>query len=371
MSNDIRLSKDDVQRLLAEPSEDNRAQTAAKVAASFDAENLSEGERELAEGIFRLLLKDAATRVRQALSLSLSENPNIPHDVAVALANDVEDVALPMVEKSAVLSDADLVEIIQGAKHGAVQEAVAARASVSEQVSDAIAHSGNAAAVARLVSNENAQIGEGTFDLVVRTYGDSDAVQAPLSARQDLPLGIAERLVSLVSDNLRQHLQDQYDIEIPISEQVLEESRERATISLLSSGRSTQSVHDLVGQIHDNGRLTPTLLIRALCTGDLTFFEAGLAQLVGIPTANAFKLVRDKGDLGLKRLFEAANMPHEYLPIARAAIHIADETVGTSGDDRQAFRNVMIERVLTRMEDEVDGENLAYLINKLSRTAEA
>jgi len=360
------LSDADVKRLLSEPSEDNRADTAAKVAASYTPVTLTDSERELAEGIFRLLMKDAAARVRKALSASLSENPDIPQDVAVALANDVEDVALPMVQKSAVLLERDLIQIVKGAESSAVQEAVAGRDDVTELLSEVIADTGSEAAVAVLMANAKAQINEKTFDKVVRKFGDSEKVQAPLSARPDLPLNIAERLVSLVSENLRVHLQSRYNIDVPMSEKVLQESRERAVVSLLNNGTSTQSVIDLVRQIHDNGRLTPSLLIRALCTGDMTFFEAGLAHLVGIPTSNAYRLVRDKGDLGLTRLFQAAKMPDEYLPIAREAIQIADETAETVGDDRRAFRNIMIERVLTQMEDQMDGENLAYLINKLS-----
>jgi len=37
----------------------------------------------------------------------------------------------------------------------------------------------------------------------------------------------------------------------------------------------------------------------------------------------------------------------------------------TGGDDREMFKQLMIERVLTTVEDDVDVDNLDYLVGKL------
>lgn len=123
------LSKDDVERLLNDPSAESRADTARKVAGVYGTE-LGEAERRLAEDIFRIMIRDAETLVRAALSQTLKDNPMVPHDVALALARDVEDVSVPMLRHSEVLTDDDLVEIL---RHGApaVGEAVAERKRLS------------------------------------------------------------------------------------------------------------------------------------------------------------------------------------------------------------------------------------------------
>lgn len=371
MTSSVSLSKEDVKLLLAEPSSENRAAAAEKVAASFSSDGLSAEERKLAEDIFRLLVKDAAIRVRKALSDSLNDNPAIPRDVALALAQDIEEVAIPMIEKSTVLTDDDLVELVTSSEVSAVHVAIAGREIVSGRVSEAIAEQGSEEAVSTLIENKGADMTEVAFDKVLRKYADHDSIKGSLSLREDLPLGIAERLVSLVSEKVQDHLSEKFNISGFSAEEMMQESRERATVSLLAKGSPTKTVLELVDQIHDKGRLTPTLLIRALCMGDVTFFEAGLAQLVNIPVSNAYKLVRDKSGLGLKRLFEAAAMPADFLPLAQAALEVVDETVVTTGDDRTNFRNVMIERVLTRVEDNLDAENLDYLINRMSARASA
>ena len=148
---------------------------------------------------------------------------------------------------------------------------------------------------------------------------------------------------------------------------LLLESREKATVSLLEGGQGSTTVQELVDQLYDNKRLTSTLMLRALCMGDTTFFEVALAKRVGIPVVNAYKLVHDKGHLGLQRLFEVAEMPTQFLPMARAALEVSEEMLETGGDDRQLIRQLMIERVLTAVENDVDTENLDYLIGKLQR----
>lgn len=366
MSDKDNLSKDDVSRLLNDTSADGRVAAAQKVASTFKSTSLSDEERKIAEDIFRVMMQDAAVRVRKALSESLQDNPNIPHDVAKTLAKDIEDVALPMVKSSSVLTDDDLIELIESSGE-ILQTAVAQRPSVSADIADALVDAGNEKVVAALVANDGADIQEDTFQKVLQKHGESDAVKAPMATRRNLPLSISEKLVTMVSDNLRQHILKNSDVGNALASDLLISSREKATVSLLEGGKDTQSVIDLVDQLYRNDRLTASLVVRALVMGDVTFFEAALARFADIPVYNAYKLVHDKGDLGLRRLFEIAKFPDALLPAARAALEVVEETLATTGDDKELFRQVMIERVLTSIEDEVDTENLDYLIGRLGQ----
>lgn len=363
MSDNKILSSADVSKLLQDPNGENRAVAAGKVAATFGNASLTDAEREIAESIFRHMLKDAEVRVRHALADSLKDNPGVPHDIATTLAKDVDEVAMPMIESSVVLTDADLIELVR-TRDANVQKAVAGRGSVSEEVADVLADTDNEDVVATLVGNEGASIKESTFSKVLDKYSDSDLVKGPMAQRGELPVGVAERLVNLVSEQLRDHIMTHHEVSETMASDLLLSSREKATVSLVE-GENRSTVEELVNQLHDNGRLTPTLMIRALCMGDTTFFEVALAKKVGIPVLNAYALVHDKGDLGLKRLFVAAKMPPQFLSITRAALDVADEMVETGGDDREHFKQLMIERVLTAVEDDVDTENLDYLIGKL------
>lgn len=357
------LSHADVAKLLHDPNTDNRAMAASKVADAFSSASLSAEERAIAEDIFRVMLKDAAVRVRSALSESLKDNPDVPHEIAASLANDVDAVAMPMIQHSVVLSDEDLIKIISTRNEDA-QKAVASRSTVSQSVSEALVETGTESVVSTLVSNSGANISSKTYDKVLSDFGDAEAINKPMTFRSDLPVSVSEKLVTLVSDQLRDHIMKTHTVSPATAADLLLESREKATVSLVEGG-DQETVQDLVDQLDANNRLSPTLMIRALCMGDITFFEVALAKRVNIPVMNAYKLVHDGGRVGLQRLFDAAEMPPQFLVVAQAALDISKEMIETGGDDKDVYRKLMIERVLTQIEDDIDTENLDYLIGKL------
>jgi uncharacterized protein (DUF2336 family) len=357
------LSGEDVKRLLQEPTAEHKADIIRKIGENFSAD-LSDEQRAIAEDIFRAMVKDVEVRVREALADSLKDNPNVPNDVAKSLASDVGEVAMPFVKSSMALSDSDLMEII--ATRGAdIQTAVASRENVSSGVADALADTGNEDVVATLVANEGADISDKTMGKVLDEFGDSEKVSGSMAQRKQLPIGIAERLVNLVSENLREHLVTHHSLSSDVAMDLVLASRERATIGLLDQGAKAPDVMQLVQQLVKNNRLTPTIIVRAICMGDLNFFETALAVKAGIPVSNAYQLINDEGGTGLKKLLMKCEIDNKIHPIVKAALDVVEETGDSAGDDREMFRNLMIERVLTACETEFEGENIDYLIGKL------
>ena len=90
------LSPSDVARLIAEPSASTRAQLADKLGTELDSAKLTAHELELAQDIVRILAKDIEAGVRTALAHSVRSARNLPRDVALRLAEDIEAVALPI-----------------------------------------------------------------------------------------------------------------------------------------------------------------------------------------------------------------------------------------------------------------------------------
>lgn len=367
-----RLSKDDVTRLLSDPSPEVRAATTTKIAKSFDVSAFNDEERRIAEDIFRILSEDAEIRVRQALSAQLKTNPDLPRDVALTLARDVESVALPLLKVSEVLTDEDLIAIVRG-ESAAKQSAIAQRPQVSEQVSDALVDTGNEEAVARLVRNKGARISESAYDRVVENYSSSSAVTDSLTRRLDLPPAISERVVAAISDRLHEYLIDKHDVSPDIASNLILQVREQAIMSLLDHGSSDDDLDSLIAQLHRKNGLTPSLLLRALCTGDLAFFERSVAKLTGLPLQNVQLLIHDAGMLGLESLYLRAKLPKTLYPAFRAAIVLAIETDYDGGsNDRERYVEKMLERVLTRFPDpsmRISSSDIEFLITKLRQIA--
>jgi uncharacterized protein (DUF2336 family) len=363
------LTAADVNRLLANPSADSRIEAVGKVAESFD-EDIGDAERAIAEQIFRLMVKDAEVRVREALADSLKDNAAVPHDVALAMAADVESVSLPIIQCSDVLTDDDLLSII-AENDEAKQIAVAGRPSVSEHVSTALVDTGNESVVTALVSNDGAEISRASFDKVVDTLGESERVQAALVHRSKMPIAIAERLLTKVSDSLRDELTARHEMPGGMADFLILQSREKATIGL-SQDSDASDVRVLVQQLHESDRLTSSIVLRALCVGDLRFFEAALSTLSSVPLVSARKLIYDPGGLGLHRIYSASSLPEAQFIAAKAAVQAVQELeydgAGDTHDDRKRFSRRLIEMVLTQYDElgvEFESDDLDHLISKI------
>lgn len=363
------LSAADVERLMTDPSGEARVAAAEKVSGAFGSGGMSAEERAIAEDIFRVLVEDAEARVRSALAQNLKTTPDLSGELAGILARDTEDgVALPMLRESGALSDAELVEIL-GAASPARQVAIAERETVSDTVASAIVDTGNEDAVVSLVGNKGAELSEPTLEKVVAGFGHSERVQAPLVHRADLPITIAEKLVTLVSEALQEHLVTHHALPEETATDLIMHSRERATVQL--AAESGRDVELLVEQLAVNGRLTPSLVLRSVCLGDLGFFEAALARLARVPLDNARVLIHDEGALGLRSLYDKAGMPPPLFPAFNSAVRQARyaEAERTDEDPEMRMRR-LLEHVLTENEEIVDEfgiENVDYLLSKFNK----
>ncbi|MCH6587264.1 MAG: DUF2336 domain-containing protein [Proteobacteria bacterium] len=368
----MQLTQDDVAKLMADPSSEVRAETTAKIASQFTTEALSPAERQIAEDIFRKLVKDVELRVREALASHLKNSPELPHDVAMALAKDVDSVSLPMIKFSEVLTDEDLIEIVrdQGA---AKQVAVAQRPSVSPRVADALVDTGNEKAVARLVANDGAKLTEKLLGRVMDEYQESTAVSDSLARRPNMPATVSAQLVEKLTERLQDFLLSKHDVSPDIASNLILQARERATMSLVEYGSTDTELDNLIEQLLRKDRLTPSLLLRSICMGDINFFERAIARLADLPLQNARILIHDQGSLGLDSIYMKADLPKRLFPAFRAGIELVRETDYDGGaNDRSRFIERMLERILTQFEDpqsRLTEEDINYLMGKLEQVA--
>lgn len=365
---------EDVLRLKTDPSPAVRAGTAAKVAQRFNTIELAPAELALAEQIFRIMARDAEVRVREALSANLRANPRLPHDVAVSLARDVDSVALPILSASDVLTADDLLEIISSQGSPSRLDAIAGRREVDARVSDAIVQNGSETVVAKLLANPGAAIAEPTLHKVVDKYGHSEVVQEPLVHRDTLPITIAERLVTRVAEHLRTHILANHKVSADIALELVLQSRERATVGL-AMGVSEESLKALVAQLQDNNRLSASLVLRAICMGNLRFFEHAVAALADLPIDNARRLIHDPGYRGLQSVWTKARLSEGCYPAVQAAMSVIAQTELDGRDlDPERYSRRIIERILTQYESigvEFDNDDLEYLLAKVTQVPAA
>ena len=186
--------------------------------------------------------------------------------------------------------------------------------------------------------------------------------------RDRLPVNVAEKLVSKISDELKTYLVAHHELPEQLAADIILQTRERATIGLVSSGASEDDLVSLVAQLRSSGRLTPSIILRALCVGDMPFFEVAVAMLADVPVTNARILIHDEGDLGLKSLYDRAGLPKQLYVAFRSAVDLnTNAEAERTDDDPEVIMRRMLEHVLTVPNGEADSfadEDVEYLLAK-------
>ncbi len=362
------LTPDDIRRLVKGETPEERAQLAHKLCLRIATEPLGADEKLFADEILALVSRDAAELVRRAMSVTLRNSPKLPRSVALRLAKDVDSVALPVIKGSPVFTDQDLIEIVSQASEPC-QIAVASRARLRETVTDAIAERGSRNAVRVMAANNGAEISNHGFGTVLSRFDSDSDVHGALVSREHLPVHICEKMVTLVVGELFDKLVSRHELPPQLAIELASGARERATLDLVEQAGRSSDLERFVQQLQLNGRLTPSLVMRALCVGHMSFVEWAVAELAGIPHKKAWLMLHDAGTLGLKTIFERTSLPPGMFKPFRAAIEVYHELdYDMRANDRERFRRRMIERVLTQFQA-MPKDDLDYLLDKLDAIA--
>ena len=148
---------------------------------------------------------------------------------------------------------------------------------------------------------------------------------------------------------------------------IAREACEKATVTIAAETPETE-LRPLIRHLCASGQLTAGLILRALLSGNIVLFEEALAELTDMPVARVSGLVHDRGSVGLRALFEKAQLPPSTYPAFKEAIEAMREGFGYEAGGATRLKRRMIERVLTRCEDADLGE-LAPLLTLLRRFA--
>ena len=169
-------------------------------------------------------------------------------------------------------------------------------------VSDALITHAEAPGVSILMGNETARIAEHSLARAVdplrrRRPGEGGDGATPYAAAGGSGTAGAHGFATLQT-----HLVKHHALPPAVAADIVLASRERE-IMHLSLGATDAALRQMVTQMHCNGRLTPDLILRALCTGDIAFFETAIAVRGDVPVSNAQILIHDPSRRGLAALY--------------------------------------------------------------------
>ena len=225
------------------------------------------------------ILADVSSEVRSDLARTFMKSAlPLRHTAHFLAAGDI-DVARPVIEGWASLSDGDLLEIVATKSQDHLM-AVSKRRDIGEPISDALVNHGEDRVVASLLANVSAKIGRNTFEKVsVRAILNKD-LNGPMALRHDIPLEVMSMLYSSLSPDFRKAILRRYE---NIAPEVLDAALERSWIQVEklygAVPRDFGDAQEKLRRLESIGELKPALL------GDLALQGAASTSLFALAFA--------------------------------------------------------------------------------------
>lgn len=344
-----------------------RAEATHALARAWLVSDLSADDRAAAEGALLMLLDDPSPLVREAMAEVFAASPDAPPAIVRALVADKPSIAIPVLEYSPLLIDADLIDLV-AVSPSAVQCAIARRCHLPVAVAAAIAEVAAPEACLELLENPGATIAEFSLHRLVARHGHLAALREALLVRDDLPAPVRLELVNKVADVLGRFISARNWLSGEQASRVTESARERAVLQIAADARGG-GMASLVHHLHEAEQLTPAFVLRALLSGNTVLFEQAIVELTGLAPARVSALVMERGGAGLKALLLRAGFPDVTVMAFRAAIAALHEVgfAGSAGGVTR-LRRQMVERVLTACAEmpEADAAPLLILLRRFA-----
>jgi uncharacterized protein (DUF2336 family) len=359
------LGEEDLKKLREDASPQARTDVADKVSKLYAGlagdETLTDTQMELAEHIFRVLIRDVEAQVRTILSENLRFCTSLPHEVVIAMAKDIDAVAVPMLEASVVLTDRDLIDIIKTTDSLTCHLSIARRKHVSEAVSEALVKTRQEKVVQTVLENPGAKISKETYDIVVKEFADHPTMIESLVASTSFTQEIMQRVLEHVSDEFKRRIQKKYDGDAGDIERVVDRTKEIAGIRMANRDISDQELRHIMKAVEEVDGLKP---VPMLCMGSVDAFYAIISRKANIPLSNIKKVINEKSDVAFTTILQKAGIPETLLDAVRevsyALLSIRTEALNRH-HSMKAFAALYEKTILERVEDK-EVEGLHYLI---------
>ena len=320
-----KITPEDIKQLQSNPSPETRSGFAGKFGQQYD-EFVANGSREFAGSILLFLAKDVEATVRQALAESIAESPNLPPDLVADLASDDIEIARPILERSPILQDEQLAEIVQS---HAMQYAlaVAGRDMVSEDLANALIDSEEADVIVRLITNEGAEISDDALCLLAKDYQDVAEIQDRLAQRPDLPPKLVDHLLDAIGEKLEWDLVTDRSMNLSEARRLIAATKERTAASLSKRRQMEKAALRSMHERMTTGELSALDILGFLRDGDVRRFEASLSTLAKLDAVKTKRLLynMDKRCVAVLCLRAGLGTP-QYMAV-RMALDLADKGV--------------------------------------------
>lgn len=291
---------------ICDKDEAARIAIASKVGLLLSAPEVETAELRAAEAVARELVCDALARVRFELSVAVRSAKDLPKDIALTIAHDMDAIAQPFLETTEVFSESEWERLVVTISMSS-RAVVARRSSITEGLALALAQLGNSDVVEALVDNPNAPMTAPVCGSIIDRFDSNTPLLDRLALRDDLVSEIAVALIAKVSDAARAKLAHAYNLSME-TDQLVDRAVDEALLQVVRE-TPERLVPALATCLKDDGKLTHSLMLMALRDERTHFFEAALSETARLGIKSVRTILFHRGVRTVFELFERAGLP--------------------------------------------------------------
>jgi uncharacterized protein (DUF2336 family) len=284
----------DLITLAREDSSDKRRELLREITDCFFARAPEAAEIPLYDDVLSRLTAEMEAGVRAELGLRFADSAMAPRGLIRKLANDEElEVAAPVLSRSPVLTDDDLLEVVRSKSQGHLQ-AVSVRQTVSEAVSEVIVERGDDTTLGVLLENDGARLSRNASEVAVDRAKRNPALHEAVVNRRQLPPDLLNDMYFVVEARLKQRiLEENARIDPKKLEAALRAQRIQKAVEAGALPVDYAEAEARVIAFERQGRLDPQTLIRLLRESGSAFTIA-IARMTELDFATADRVLKSK-----------------------------------------------------------------------------
>lgn len=360
------IGKEDLERLRTSDVLQRRKFT-AQLASAYNSESTPDIYRRMAENIFRVLIEDVAIEVRKTFSEMIKYSRDIPLDIIDAIARDIDEVSLPILECCETLTEDHIIDIITVSGDNARKlGAIACRPDVTEKVSEALISTKIETVISTLLCNKNADINIQSLDEIVDTFTKNSVIIQDVLNFNNVPIGVVNNITQKVSHYILDSITIHNEEANNAIHKAAKQSEDLVSMRIIGLESNPLDYNTFMNRISSLGMTDEITPIVALSLGKINLLESYLACRLNVSVSNISSLLSDDSNKGFRAIYSEMKLPerlYEATALLLSTLRIMEKKTDSNiSTVNIQYTNRIIEKLKFQAENsDVDSYNIDYI----------
>lgn len=324
-----------------------RIALARQLCTLIAAEDTPDTEREAVLPVALKLAVDEERAVRAVIAEELSTVATVHPDLLFCVIAGEDELALPFLRITPALNPWHMLAVLRVGDE-ARQCTVASRHDITAEAAAHIIKSSAVPVVLAMMDNEMVKLETADMHALYGRLGQSGPLVDRLLALPNLPLDIRITQAKRAASRMRQLMAERSWLPANDASELVADAEEGAVLQVLANA-PVEELLRAISFLATKNLLTPALIIRAACLGEMRVVEASLAHLAGYAPQRAASIIYGRG--GMKSMVSKCGLPASCAGILQAYADVVLEAREEGLNlGRESFGRRLLEALMTRYE---------------------